>query len=148
MQRNVSCNPSNIFKSLYLLLPPGTASFFPNTFPPTFYDEYQPILYPGITYGTAGNIWAEMLCRFGYAGTAVFGVLLILTLIGLYWLLRRASPAMVAPLAFGGIVIGFYIGRNDLHFTLVMLRQIAIVFGGAYVLSAIAAKVQGIRPWI
>ena len=49
-----------------------------NPYPATFYEEYKPILYPKITYGTAGNIWAEMLCRFGLAGVALFGVGLIL----------------------------------------------------------------------
>jgi hypothetical protein len=145
VQRNVSCKPSNIFKSLHLLIPPGLSRFVPNTFPLTFYDEYQPILYPGVTYGTAGNIWAEMLCRFGYIGVSIFGVLLILTLIGSYWLLRRASSAAAAPIAFGGTVIAFYIARNDLHYTLVMLRQIAIVFGCAFVLSGIAARTRGLR---
>jgi hypothetical protein len=148
VQRNVSCEPWNIFKSLYLLVPPGLTRLLPNAFPPTFYDEYQPILYPDITYGTAGNIWAEMLCRFGYVGVAIFGFLLILTLIGSHRLLRRASSATAAPIAFGGIVIAFYMARNDLHYTLVMLRQIAIVFGAALVLSGIVARIRGLAPWI
>jgi hypothetical protein len=148
VQRNVSCEPWNIFKSLYLLVPPGLTRLVPNPFPLTFYEEYQPILYPHITYGTAGNIWAEMLCRFGYAGVLIFGALLILTLIGSHWLLRRASSATAAPIALGGIVIAFYIARNDLHTTLVMLRQIAIVFGVALVLSGIAARIRGLKPWI
>jgi hypothetical protein len=136
VQRNISCSPSNIFKSLYLLLiPPVITRFFPNALPPTFYDEYQPILYPGITYGTGGNIWGEMLCRFGYVGVAVFGVLLILSLIGLNIQLKKASSAAAAPIALGGVVIAFYINRNDFHYTLVMLRQIAIVFVVTYGLS-------------
>ena len=148
MQRNVSCSPSNIFKSLFLLTPPGFTQLVPSTFPPSFYDEYKPILYPDITYGTGGNIWAEMLCRFGYGGVTIFGALLVLALIGLYALLRKASVATTAPIAFGDVVIAFYINRNDLHYKLVMLRQIAIVFGSAYVLSQIAAKSRGIKPWI
>jgi hypothetical protein len=148
VQRDVSCRPVNILKSLFLLVPPGLTALAPNIFPPTFYDEYQPILYPNITYGTGGNIWAEMLCRFGYIGVAIFGVLLILALIGTYQLLRKASPVAAAPIAFGGVVIAFYINRNDLHYTLVMLRQIALVFIGTYALSAIAAKARGASPRI
>ena len=147
VQRNVSCNAWNIFKSLYLLIPPGFTALVPNPFPSTFYDEYKPMLYPNIDYGTGGNIWAEMLCRFGYAGVAIFGVLLVSTLIGLFRLLGTAPRVTAAPLAFGGIVIAFYIGRNDLHFTLVMLRQIAIVFGVAYLLSVIFDRVRGFKPW-
>lgn len=148
VQRNVSCRPSNIFKSLFLLIPPGFTQLVPNAFPLTFYDEYKPILYPNITYGTGGNIWAEMLCRFGYVGVTIFGVLLILALIGLHIFLRRASPAAAAPIAFGGVIVAFYINRNDLHYTLVMLRQIATVSGSAYLLSGIVAKIRGSNPSI
>jgi hypothetical protein len=135
VQRDLSCKPSNIFKSLYLLLPPGVGRLFQNPFPPTFYDEYQPILYPGINYSTGGNIWAEMLCRFSYAGVATFGALLMLALIGIYRLLLRASTTTAAPIALGGVVIAFYANRNDFHYTLVMLREIAFVFAGAFVLG-------------
>jgi hypothetical protein len=84
VQTGLTCSPSNIFKSIFLLVPPGLGRFAPvNHFPPTFYDEYQPILYPNINHGTAGNIWAEMLCRFGYFGLIISGVLLVLVLVGL-----------------------------------------------------------------
>jgi len=141
VHRNLSCSPTNILKSLYLLIPPMLTRLVPNPFPPTFYDEYQPVLYPGISYGTGGNIWAEMLCRFGYIGTVIFGTLLILTLVAVSRLLANSTIATAAPIAFGGVVIAFYIERNDLHFTLVMLRQIALVFAAAYVLALISAYV-------
>jgi hypothetical protein len=143
VQKNLSCSASNIFKSIYLLVPPGLRRYLPDDpFPPTFYDEYQPILYPNITYGTGGNIWAEMLCRFDYAGVAIFGLLLILTLIGLHSLLLRCPSAAIAPVAFGGVVLAFYIHRNDLHYTLVLLRQAAIVFVLACGLSVVSTKIQ------
>jgi hypothetical protein len=139
----LSCSPSNIFKSLFLLVPPGMARFAPaNTFPPTFFDEYQPILYPNINYGTAGNIWAEMLCRFGYLGVVIFGTLLILVLIGLSRLLLKSSPTVAAPLSLGGTIIAFYINRNDLHFTLQMLKWVAIVVAAAYLFSRAAEEVK------
>jgi hypothetical protein len=144
VQTGLSCSPSNIFKSLFLLVPPGMARFAPtNSFPPTFYDEYQPILYPNVTYGTGGNIWAEMLCRFGYVGMFIFGGLLIVVLIGLNrLLLRKSSSILAAPLALGGTIISFYINRNDLHFTLQMLKWIGLVFFAAYLLSLAAATVN------
>jgi hypothetical protein len=145
VQRDLSCSPSNIFKSLFLLAPPGFTKLVPNPFPPTFFDEYQPILYPGLTSGgLAGNIWAEMLCRFGYVGVVIFGMLMILTLLGAYHLLLK-YPTAAAPIALGGVVVAFYMNRNDLQYTLVMLRQIAIVFALAYGLSTIAARVQRAR---
>ncbi|MET4119764.1 hypothetical protein ABIB85_006273 [Bradyrhizobium sp. JR1.5] len=143
VQTNLSCSASNIFKSIYLLAPPGLVRYLPSaSFPPTFYDEYKPILYPNLTYGTGGNIWAEMLCRFGYGGVAIFCVLLILTLVGLHRLLLSCPPAAIAPVVFGGVVIAFYIHRNDLHYTLVMLRQTAIVFVLACGLSVVGTRIQ------
>lgn len=115
----------------------GRLPFVPNPYPLTFFEEYQPILYPGLKYGTAGNIWAEMLCRFGYVGVALFGVLLIVSLIGMSRLLGQAPAAAVAPIALGGVVIAFYIHRNDLNYTLVMLRQIALVFAASFGLDQI-----------
>jgi hypothetical protein len=143
VQKNLSCEASNILKSISLLVPPGLVKFLPNnSFPPTFYDEYQPILYPNITYGTGGNIWAEMFCRFDYAGVAIFGLLLILTLIGLHRLILRCPSVTIAPIVFGGVVLAFYIHRNDLHYTLVMLRQAAIVFILARGLSFASMKIR------
>jgi hypothetical protein len=146
VQTGLSCSATNIFKSLFLLVPPGMARFAPtNPFPPTFFDEYQPILYPKLeSGGLGGNIWAEMLCRFGYAGVAVFGVLLILALVGMQRLLRVASPTLSAPIAFGGAIVAFYIQRNDLHFTLQMLKWVALVVLAAYLLSVTAGR---IRRW-
>lgn len=143
VQTGLTCSPSNIFKSVFLLVPPGMARFAPtNPFPPTFFDEYQPILYPDVTYGTAGNIWAEMLCRFGYVGMAIFGALLILVLIGLNRLLLKSSSTLVAPFSLGGTIIAFYINRNDLHFTLQMLKWVGLVFFAAYLLSFAADMVK------
>jgi hypothetical protein len=136
LETGLTCSPSNIFKSVFLLVPPGMARFAPeNPFPPTFYDEYQPILYPNVGYGIGGNIWAEMLCRFGYVGVVIFGALLILVLIGLNRLLFKSSPAVASPLALGGVIVAFYINRNDLHFTLQMLKWVGLVFFAAYLLS-------------
>jgi hypothetical protein len=143
VQTGLSCSPSNIFKSVFLLVPPGMARFAPtNPFPPTFFDEYQPILYPDVTYGTAGNIWAEMLCRFGYVGMAIFGALLILMLIGLNRRLLKSSSTLAAPLSLGGTIIAFYSNRNDLHFTLQMLKWVGLVFFAAYLLSFAADMVK------
>jgi hypothetical protein len=143
VQTGLSCSPSNIFKSVFLLVPPGMARFAPtNPFPPTFFDEYQPILYPDVTYGTAGNIWAEMLCRFGYVGMVIFGVLLILVLIGLNRLVLKSSPTLASPLALGGVIVAFYINRNDLHFTLQMLKWVGLVFFAAYLLSFAADMIK------
>jgi hypothetical protein len=140
VQRPLSCEPSNIFKSLYLLVPPGLPKIVPNPYPLSFYDEFQPVLYPNITYGMGGNIWAEMLCRFGYAGVAIFGALMIFGLVGLYRFLIKAPRVLVAPITLGGAVVAFYMQRNDVHNTLVLLRQMAFVFGAAYALSFIVGK--------
>jgi hypothetical protein len=146
IRTNLSCKASNIFKSVLVLAPPGLAKLLRlDPFPETFYDEYKPILYPDITFGTGGNIWAEMYCRFGYVGVATFGILLILTLIGMFRLLLQCPSIAIAPIAFGGAVVAFYIHRNDLNYTLVMLRQTAIVFAIAYALVAVSVRLRRSR---
>lgn len=128
VHQQYACTASNILKSLYLVLPPGFGRLLPNPYPPTFYDEYQPVLYPGLNYGLGGNVWAEMLCRFGYFGDAAFAVILITLLIVLNYAIRLAPEYAVAPLTLGGVVLAFYFNRNDVNYELVMLRQITFVF--------------------
>ena len=145
IQTELTCRPSNILKSAWLLVPPGMLRFAPvNPYPATFYEEYKPILYPKITYGTAGNIWAEMLCRFGLAGVALFGVGLILVLLWLGRLLVTVPSVLRAPIAFVGVVLAFYIHRNDLNFTLVMIKQTTYVFAAAYLLLRAKAKIASL----
>lgn len=142
VETGMSCRPSNILKSAWLLVPPGMLRFVPtNPYPGTFYEEYKPILYPKITYGTAGNIWAEMLCRFGFAGITLFGGILVVLLLWLGRLLVTASPIVRAPIAFIGVILAFYIHRNDLHYTLVMIKQTAYVFLAAYFLRRAKDKI-------
>jgi hypothetical protein len=142
LETGLSCRASNILKSAWLLVPPGMLRFAPkNPYPATFYLEYKPILYPDITYGTAGNIWAEMLCRFGFVGVALFGVILILLLLWLGRLLVTVPPACRAPIAFAGVVLAFYIHRNDLNFTLVVIKQTTYVFLAAYLMLRVKEKV-------
>jgi hypothetical protein len=143
VQAGMSCSASNILKSAWLLVPPGLSRLAPaNPYPPTFYDEYQPILYPDVTYGTGGNIWAEILCRFGYVGLAIFGLTLITILIGLSQLLVVVPLSFTAPIALIGTVFAFYIHRNDLHYTLVMVKQIVYVFALAYGLALTVAVLK------
>jgi hypothetical protein len=132
IHRNYSCDARNIFKSAYLFLPPGIQKIWPNSFPPTFYDEFKPVLFPSVTYGLGGNIWAEMLCRFGYTGVVIFGVLMMAALYGLQHVIRRCRTDLIAPLTLGGVIIAFYIHRNDLHYTLVLMRQIVIIYIAAF----------------
>jgi hypothetical protein len=132
IRQGYSCSATNILKSVTLI--PGAFRLLP-PYPMTFYDEYQPVLFPTVTYGMGGNIWAEMLCRFGYAGLALFGILMIAALIGAQRLFLYSPSTFAAPLAFCGVIVAFYIHRNDLHFTLVMVRQVAGVFMLALMLS-------------
>jgi hypothetical protein len=147
VETGLSCRASNILKSAWLLVPPGMLRFTPkNPYPATFYHEYKPILYPDITYGTAGNIWAEMLCRFGLAGVALFGVILILLLLWLGRLLVTVPSVLRAPIAFAGVVLAFYVHRNDLNFSLVVIKQTTYVFLAAYLLLRLKEKILSLYP--
>jgi hypothetical protein len=135
-----SCSATNIFKSLTLI--PGAAGLL-SVYPMTFFEEFQPVLFPNTSGGLGGNIWAEMLCRFGYTGVAVFGTVMIAALIGLHRLFLYAPSTLRAPLAFCGLILAFYIHRNDLHYTLVMMRQ-AI---GVSIIALLISLVASARPW-
>ncbi|WP_407169418.1 hypothetical protein [Bradyrhizobium sp. ORS 111] len=132
VHRAYSCSPGNILKSLTLI--PGAGHLLPS-YPMTFYDEFQPALFPTVDYGLGGNIWAEMLCRFGYAGVVAFGLAMLICLVGMQRLFLAAPPTLSAPIAFSGVIIAFYIYRNDLHYTLVMIRQTLGVFAIALVIA-------------
>jgi hypothetical protein len=69
---------------------------------------------------------------------AIFGVLLVLALVGLNRLLLKSSPVVMAPLTLGGTIVAFYVNRNDLHFTLQMVKWVILVFLARYVLSLAA----------
>lgn len=135
VNQGLVCKPGNILKSLRLLALPGFNPIGSNSYPPTFYDEFQPILFPAIDYGLGGNIFAEVLCRFGYAGVAVFIVLLVGVLIGLQSQIWSMPIIFRAPLVLGGVILAFYIHRNDVHYTLVLLRQTALIFAGAWLFA-------------
>ncbi|MHC6154912.1 hypothetical protein ACVSQB_24325 [Bradyrhizobium elkanii] len=132
VRRAYSCSAGNILKSLTLI--PGLGRLLPS-YPMTFYDEFRPVLFPNVDYGLGGNIWAEMLCRFGYVGVGVFGLAMLSCLIGLQRLFLAAPSALFAPIAFSGVIFAFYIYRNDLHSTLVMIRQTLGVFAIALILA-------------
>jgi hypothetical protein len=140
IQTGLSCRPSNILKSIWIFVPPGLSRIIPNPYPITFYDEYKPVLYPNINYGTGGNIWAEMLCRFGYGGVAIFGAITIAALMLLNRSLFHAPPVLLPAIILSGAVVGFCIQANDLHFTLVQIRQIVMVFVAAYLLSVLMKR--------
>jgi hypothetical protein len=63
-------------------------------------------------------------------------------LIGLNRLLLKSSPTLTSPLTLGGVIVAFYINRNDLHFTLQMLKWVALIFFAAYLLSFAAGMVR------
>ena len=112
-------------------------------FPVQFFEEeFKPVLFPDVDYGLAGNLWAEMLCHFGWAGVigaiVGFGFLLFILNIGLLRCPGDVTPAFILC----GVVLSFYIHRSDLFVTLVMIRQIALVFGAAWLAKSIWDRVQ------
>lgn len=140
VRSNLTCEPRHALQPLLLLVPPGMSRFF--GWPVTlFEDEYKPVLFPGVTYGTAGNIWAEMLCRFGYAGVGLFVLTFTAALLAMDRLLTIAPQSYVPPIALGSVIIAFYLHRNDLFYSAVLLRQIFIVL-------AIVMFFSFIKSWI
>jgi hypothetical protein len=103
--------------------------------PLLFMGYFQPELFPGFigTYG--GNFWAEAI--------AVGGFLLLLIYVGLYLtglflcsVIRSSNGQIMALVYTIGTVFAFYVHRNDIAFTVLLLRGYLLIFLFCVVLAS------------
>ena len=93
--------------------------------PELFEVQYKP-LFPDVKFGLAGNPWAEAFCRDGWIG--FFLVLAFFTLILIAIQLALDFGAAPTPaVALCGVIVAFYVHRNDPYFLVVLLRRVAIL---------------------
>lgn len=142
IRQSYTCSAYNFLKIVRIAIPPGLGRIIETDFPETFYDEYQPVLFPNVGYGLGANVWAEMLCRFGYLGIPAICIVVVSALILSYRWFCRAPASLKAPIAFAGVIVGFYFHRNDVQYTMVLIKQVAYVFFAAYIASWIWGAVN------
>jgi hypothetical protein len=136
-----TCAPGRISK-LALIVPFAIRLVGP---PVVFQSEFQPVLFPNHWAEMAGNIWAEAFCVLGYTGVAIEVVLIMMAIAGIQLSLAASRSSAVPALILSGILLAFYIHRNDLLYELLMIRRVAIIYLLAWLLDLVfaAAPVPG-----
>lgn len=85
-------------------------------------------LFPTVTFGMAGNPWAEAACRGGWRAIAVLIAVFVAIIAALQYGLDRSNSALTSFFALSGVIMAFYAHRNDMFYTFLMIRRVAIVF--------------------
>lgn len=89
-----------------------------------FNDLFQPVLFPGISYGMAYNPWAEAYSAFGYMGVIILA-LFIPSVLTVFWYLYSNSKAVFSIIILMvGLVLSFWIERNSLATIFAYIRNI------------------------
>lgn len=113
------------FHFLYsvLALQPIPLSFF-GLSSSYFNDQYQHVLFPGIRYGMASNIWADAYAAFGYYGVLTLSIIIPLLLSSFWSLYYRSKNFISVVLLIVGITFAFWVHRNSLSAILASIRNI------------------------
>jgi len=91
-----------------------------------FNDLFQPVLFPDIDWGMAGNIWAQMLAAGGWPLFLGFLALFVLSLrTGSRWL-ETSGLTTRALMALGGSYWAFYIHRNDIGYQVILEKRVLL----------------------
>jgi hypothetical protein len=121
--RDLTCDPWGTLRAALVFAP--VEGIFGLT---TFNSEVQPILFPQVRFGMVGSIWAEMVCRFGYTGLIVAGALFAIALALLQLAAERTRRSFQSAIMLMGVIFAFYINRNDLYYTLLLMRRVLMVY--------------------
>lgn len=134
-RQNFTCAPTRM-ANVALIIPFAGKFLGP---PTTFESEFKPALFPNYWAGMAGNIWAEAFCGFGYAGVAAEIILVVSALAGMQFFLFRSRSFAIPPMILSGVLLAFYVHRNDRLFEMLLIRRVAIVFAMAWLLKVLYA---------
>jgi len=95
----------------------------------SYNDLFQERLFGGVVKGgMANNIWAQMYSVGGWFGI-ITGVTIYTALLGLgSWLLKVKRGSVLALIAFLFTLIAFYVHRNDVAFTLTLMRRAFMIW--------------------
>jgi hypothetical protein len=95
----------------------------------SYNDLFQERLFGGVvTGGMANNIWAQMYSIGGWFGFGI-GVTIYTGLLGFCsWLLKVKIGSALALIAIVFTFIAFYVHRNDVAFTLTLIRRAFMIW--------------------
>lgn len=102
----------------------------------TIFDP-QSALFPGLGYGIASNVWAQMWSMGGISTVVIFVCIFVLVIIVLARGTRAYGQTSAGILSLCGMVWVFYIHRNNISYELGLLRRYLLVFGLCWVVAAV-----------
>lgn len=107
----------------FLSLQPLPLSYF-NYSSSYFNDVFQPLLFPGISYGMAYNPWAEVYSAFGYFGVIVLALFVPSILTTLWYFYCNSKTVFSILILMVGLILSFWIERNSLATIFAYIRNI------------------------
>lgn len=109
---------------------------------PNFSQLFQTHFYSGYQYGTATNIWGEMFVFGGYS--LLFGFMFLLAGIcfALSFQIKKCSLNLLTVIMPISMILFFYIQRNDIAFTINMIRNFFLIWIFANLISYFILKLQ------
>lgn len=109
---------------------------------PNFSQLFQEHFYSGYQYGTATNIWGEMFVFGGYS--LLFGFMFLLAGIcfAMSLQMKKCSLNLLTVIIPIGMILFFYLQRNDIAFTINMVRNFVLIWIFANLISYIILKLQ------
>jgi len=90
----------------------------------TFNQQFQPALFPTITFGLANNIWAQMWSVGGWTLLILFLIINILILSFGSYLIRMNDPNLKALILLLFSYWSFYIHRNDIIYQINLEKRV------------------------
>lgn len=100
--------------------------FFEITVKP-FNTQFQTELFPDVTFGMAGNIWAQMWAFGGLTGVVLFVSFFCIILMVLNRFLLSKNAITLSTVSLMGAYWSFFIHRNELGFQINLEKRVLIV---------------------
>ena len=132
--------PFESLASVLLALVPFLSVFF-DLDPRLVGFNFQEILFPGLEYGLASNIYANFYGLFGVFGIFLWIVLHNMILMWFSKAIHRWKGYKRIPLFLCGSLMCFYVIRSDLVYNISSLNRIIYTFIGIFILYKLVAIV-------
>lgn len=111
----------------------------------TFNSCYQPVLFPDVRYGMAGNCWAQVYASFGWIGLLLFVVCFNVVLAMFQSAALKGGTRTRVVLMVMAAYWSFFFHRNDIGFQITIEKRILVIgFACGLVSTAMMASRLGI----
>lgn len=97
----------------------------------------QEMLFPGLNYGIANNIWASVWAGYGWIGLYIFIVFFVFIIVWASNLLRTTTGFLRGFIALFFTQFFFYIHRNDIFTQIGLQKRVLVLFIVCFVFSII-----------